>query len=277
MKHREKRRHGVPVAGVVQDRTLGHDAQNPKGNTVSVALRFVPSSGAKASRMQSVATSHASGKQGPSTNFTTQKRDFSARLQSDECDGDYEAFSPQQYNTPHPNTFVGQPRRHSRRRHQRDHQSSAPAASDNRRVQSVALFDSFDAGRQDGPPSLPGQQQPHTFKTRPQPLATIDLTKDFVPPERHLPAVTRPSANFAALQHAPHVVPMPAHTRPPAAVASSLSVSEISFMSPEAQAEATHARNEYIRHSTASSPSAMHRPRSRPLSVPESSPRQGVQ
>lgn len=285
MKHREKRRHGGPVAGGVQDRALGHDAQNPNGNPVSVALRFVPSAGARASRMQSVATNHASGKQGPSTNFKTQKRDFtiSTRLQSDECDRDYEAFSSQQLpaNMPHPNKFVGQPRRHSRRHHQRDqiHQSSAPAASHNRRVQSAALFDSFDAGRQDGRPSLPGQQQPHTFKTRPRPLATVDLTKDFVPPDQrlHFPAATRPSANFAAPQHAPHVVATPAYTRPPAAVASSLSVSEISFLSPEAQAEAAHARNEYIRRSTASSPSATHLPRSRPLSVPESSPRQGVQ
>jgi hypothetical protein len=31
MKHREKRRHGGPVAGGVQDRALGHDAQIPNG------------------------------------------------------------------------------------------------------------------------------------------------------------------------------------------------------------------------------------------------------
>jgi hypothetical protein len=280
-RYREKRIYGRPDARLMQassasSRVLRQDAQC----AASAALLFGSSPGTKVSRMQTAPTKIAS----QPARSKTPKQDSSARWQSDWCDRDFEAFSTQQLpaNISQPNKFVGQPRRLSPR-HQQRVQPSTSAASDNRRAQSVALVDSFGVWRQEQPPSLPGQQQPPAFKTMPRPLATIDLTKDFVPPEQrlHLPAAIRRSASSATPLHTPGVVPVLAYTKPSAAVASSLSVSEISFLSPEAEAEAMHARNEYIRNSGSSSlhPNAMARvrrsaARARPLFVPESSPRQ---
>jgi hypothetical protein len=265
-------------------RALRHDAEDAQSR-VSAALHFVSSPGTKVSRMQTTPTKHVSSEHGPATNSKPPKQYSNTRRQSDQYRRDFEASSTQQLPAnivSQPNTFVVQPRRHSPRHQPRGHHPSTSAASDNRRVQSVALFDSVDVGRQELPASLPGQQQQHALKTQSRPLATIDLTKDFVPPEQrlHLPAATRQSASFATPQHVPSAVPVLAYTRPSAAVASSLSVSELSFLSPEAEAEAAHARNEYIRHSTSLQPNAVTRRsvsreiRARPLSVPESSPRQ---
>jgi hypothetical protein len=273
------RRYGRPDAGPVQDaspssRAIRHDAQN----TVSAALHFVSSPGTKASRLQTAPAIHASSKQGLSTNFKTQKRDIGTRLQRYQCDRNFEALQTQQLsaNMSQSNKFLGQPRRHSPSHQQQGRQSATFAVAGNRNVQSIALFDAVDAGRQVQAPSFPVQQQPHAFKTQARPLATIHLTRDFATPEQrlHMPAAIRQSVIFATPQHAPYLVPMPAYTRPSAAVASSLSVSEISFLSPEAAAEATHARNEYMRRSTPLHPLPRRSAaRARPLSVPESSPR----
>jgi hypothetical protein len=281
-RYREKRIYGRADAGPMQASSASSRAHRQDAQSAtSAALLFGSSPGPNVSMMQTAPTKIAS----QPASSKTPKQDSSARWQSDRCDRDFEAFSTQQLpaSISQPDKFVGQPRRLSPRHQQRRHQPSTSAASDNRRAQSVALVDSFDVWRQEQPRSLPGQQQPRAFKT--MPLATIDLTKDFVPPEQrlHLPAAIRQSASFATPLHAPgdRAVPVLAYTKPSAAVASSLSVSEISFLSPEAEAEAMHARNEYIRHSGSSSlhPNAMARvrrsaARARPLSVPESSPRQ---
>ncbi len=98
-------------------------------------------------------------------------------------------------------------------------------------------------------------------------LSTIDLSKDFVPPD------SRPAAAAHRTAAAPSAVLF--NVKPPAALASSLvSCTEMSFMSAEAAIAATNARCEYIQKS-ALLPSfgRQSEHRARPLTVPESSPR----
>jgi hypothetical protein len=97
-------------------------------------------------------------------------------------------------------------------------------------------------------------------------LSTIDLIKDFVPPDGFSGASSRHTARLYSQQAVANSFKF---VQPPTSVASSIAtLPEISFSSPEAAMAASKARLEYIKHASVLPPLTH-----RPFSVPESSPR----
>ncbi len=119
-------------------------------------------------------------------------------------------------------------------------------------------------------PFSPQHHEKPTFYHRHPVVSKIDIAKHFVPPENH-----RITSNQWPATSQPASALTPCFTKPPAAVASSVvNFSEFCFSSPEAAAAAANARLAYISHS-ASLPPVIHgtKVQTRPLTVPESSPR----
>ena len=156
----------------------------------------------------------------------------------------------------------------SRQQHDSNHQQHH---SGHQRHASRGLAANADA-RRSNVHFVPKHDSRNQNPVHPQ-LSTIDLSKDFVPPDSRPAAAAHRTAVHATPQVAPNAVLF--YVKPPAALASSLvSHTEMSFMSSEAAIAATKARCEYIQKS-ALLPSlnrhSEHRPR--PLTVPDSSPR----
>lgn len=119
-------------------------------------------------------------------------------------------------------------------------------------------------------PFSPHHYEKQTLYQQHPVVPKIDLAKHFVPPENH-----RMASNQRPATSQPVSALTPCCSKPPAAVASSVvNFSEFCFSSPEAAVAAENARLAYISHSTLLPPLTHDtKVQTRPLTVPESSPR----